>query len=209
MIVALAGLIGSFCWRCCLSLYLVLGAVLTLAQLGIILSLFFNLSGTVDNIANYELSQNPSWDKCAGGVACPGAGSTRRGGGGWTEELPGRQGMRPAGPRAACMCWRGWPGGVCPPHARLPCMPGAVHARSRFPAVHVHTPRSGCRGPGASQAVRPLLAWEPLPARSLVTLVINLPPPPKKTPFPSTLDSTATTASPRRWRWAATSSWWP
>ncbi|KAL6773772.1 hypothetical protein ACKKBG_A22445 [Auxenochlorella protothecoides x Auxenochlorella symbiontica] len=59
---SLFGLIGSYCWLCCLTMYLVMGCLLTMAQLGIILSLFFNLNGVVANIALYKLSMNPFWD---------------------------------------------------------------------------------------------------------------------------------------------------
>lgn len=40
-------------------MYLVMGCLLTMAQLGIILSLFFNLNGVVANIALYKLSIEP------------------------------------------------------------------------------------------------------------------------------------------------------
>ncbi|KFM27277.1 hypothetical protein F751_4547 [Auxenochlorella protothecoides] len=59
---SLFGLIGSYCWLCCLTMYLVMGCLLTMAQLGIILSLFFNLNGVVANITLYKLSMNPFWD---------------------------------------------------------------------------------------------------------------------------------------------------
>lgn len=59
---SLFGLIGSYCWLWCLTMYLVLGCMLTMAQLGIILSLFFNLNGVVANIAEYRVNQDPYWD---------------------------------------------------------------------------------------------------------------------------------------------------
>ncbi len=49
----LTGILGAFlgyCGRCCNSMYLVLGGLLTIAELGITLSLFFNLDNATSNI---------------------------------------------------------------------------------------------------------------------------------------------------------------
>lgn len=51
------GFIGSFYKRCCLSVYLMLGTLVALAELGIILSLFFNLDGVLNNMRNYQMSK--------------------------------------------------------------------------------------------------------------------------------------------------------
>ncbi|GAB4814716.1 hypothetical protein N2152v2_001762 [Parachlorella kessleri] len=51
------GCVGSCYKRWCLSLYLMLGTLVTLAELGIVLSLFFNLDNVVDNMSNYQLSK--------------------------------------------------------------------------------------------------------------------------------------------------------
>ena len=59
---SLLGCFGTACNRCCLPTYLILGTLVTLAQLGITISLFVNLTGNVNSIANYEIEQDPTWD---------------------------------------------------------------------------------------------------------------------------------------------------
>ncbi len=53
----LVGLFGSCYKRWCLSVYLMLGTLVTLAELGIVLSLFFNLDNVIENMSNYQLSK--------------------------------------------------------------------------------------------------------------------------------------------------------
>ena len=61
LVVAVLGFIASFYRRCCLCTYLVLGALITIAELGLTLSMFFNLDNTVGGIVDYEAKQN-KWD---------------------------------------------------------------------------------------------------------------------------------------------------
>lgn len=56
------GFVGSFYKRWCLSVYLMLGTLVTLAELGIVLTLFFNLGGVVDNMWSYAYNQDATED---------------------------------------------------------------------------------------------------------------------------------------------------
>lgn len=58
LVIAVLGFIASFCRRCCLCTYLVLGAIITIVELGLTLSMFFNLDNTVNTIVSYEKKKN-------------------------------------------------------------------------------------------------------------------------------------------------------
>jgi hypothetical protein len=57
LILALVGIFHSMCGRCCLSIFLFFMCLLTIGELAIIISLFANLDGTVNNLLNYDISQ--------------------------------------------------------------------------------------------------------------------------------------------------------
>lgn len=60
----LLGLMASCCYRSCLmTLYVVLAVLVTLAELGITLSLFFGTSQVVDNLAEAEYGPTPTQDQ--------------------------------------------------------------------------------------------------------------------------------------------------
>ena len=57
LILALVGIFHSMCGRCCLSIFLFFMCLLTIGEFAIVISLFANLDGTVDNLLNYNASQ--------------------------------------------------------------------------------------------------------------------------------------------------------
>ena len=61
----LVGFIGSCYKRWCLSVYLVLGGLVAVAELGIVLSLFFNLDNVVQNMSDYQFDQQSDDFKAA------------------------------------------------------------------------------------------------------------------------------------------------
>ncbi|KAL4855458.1 Dual specificity protein kinase YAK1 [Chlorella vulgaris] len=63
LVAVLIGLVGSLRVTCCLTLYLYLGGLVTLAELGITLSMFFNYNGTVDALVKYSKENDPDWTK--------------------------------------------------------------------------------------------------------------------------------------------------
>lgn len=76
LVAVLVGLVGSLRINCCLTLYLYLGSLITLAELGLTLSMFFNYGNTVDDLVKYEQENDPDFtqadkqelkDKVAGG----------------------------------------------------------------------------------------------------------------------------------------------
>lgn len=57
LIMAVVGIFHSMCGRCCLSIFLFFMCLLTLGEFAIIISLFANLDGTVQNLLDYDISQ--------------------------------------------------------------------------------------------------------------------------------------------------------
>ena len=57
------GIFHSCCTRCCLSVFLLVATLVTLAQLGLDITLFANLDGTVNNLVNAESGNAPAPNK--------------------------------------------------------------------------------------------------------------------------------------------------
>ena len=54
------GFVGSFYKRWCLGVYLMLGTLVTLSELGIVLTLFFNLDGVLNNMKSHAFNSLPA-----------------------------------------------------------------------------------------------------------------------------------------------------
>lgn len=85
------GFVGSYYKRWCLGVYLMLGTLVTLAELGIVLTLFFNLDGVLSNMETHAYNSLPEaqrasieaeakandepvsniwqWDRCGGALS--------------------------------------------------------------------------------------------------------------------------------------------
>ena len=61
--VAIIGFFHSMCGRCCLSVFLFVVSLLTIGEFGIVIALFANLDGNVENIVNYDISSEEQDNK--------------------------------------------------------------------------------------------------------------------------------------------------
>ncbi len=61
LVAAVIGLAGSFYKRCCLTLYLFVGGLVTLGELAIDLTLIFNKDGVMENLKQYS-KQRSKWN---------------------------------------------------------------------------------------------------------------------------------------------------
>ena len=58
MVAALMGLFHSMCARCCLTVFFSLIGLLCVAELAVVIALFANLDGNVNNLLDYSIGQD-------------------------------------------------------------------------------------------------------------------------------------------------------
>lgn len=57
MVVALVGVFHSMCGRCCLNIFLLFATLVTIGEFAVVITLFANLDGNVQNLLNYEINK--------------------------------------------------------------------------------------------------------------------------------------------------------